>query len=59
MINGRTYATSYNDYNPTPTPDPPSSKTAAAREIYNFFREKGWSKNAICGLLGNIEVETD
>ena len=51
MINGRTYATSYNDYNPTPTPDPPSSKTTAATEIYNFFREKGWSKNAICGFL--------
>ena len=63
MINGRTYATSYNGNNPTPTPDPtpnpPSSKTSAATEIYNFFKGKGWSKNAICGLLGNIEVETD
>ena len=61
MINGRTYATSYNDNTPkpTPTPEPGKSKTAAATEIYNFFRGKGWSKNAICGLLGNIEVETD
>lgn len=61
MIKGRTYATSYNDNSPTPdpyVPKPPSSKTAAATEIYNFFKGKGWSKNAICGLLGNIEVET-
>ena len=67
MIKGRTYATSYNDNTPTPTPTPTpdpyvpvptNSKTAAATEIYNFFKGKGWSKNAICGLLGNIEVET-
>ena len=25
-----------------------------AREIYNFFKGKGWSKNAICALLGNM-----
>ena len=59
MIRGRTYATSYNDNSPTPTPGPaPSSKAAAANEIYDFFRGKGWTKNAICGLLGNMEVET-
>ena len=56
MIDGRTYATSYNtDSEPY---NPPSSKTAAATEIYNFFKNKGWTKNAICGLLGNIEIET-
>jgi len=28
-------------------------------DIYDFFfKKKGWIKNAICGLLGNIEVET-
>jgi hypothetical protein len=59
MIKGRTYATSYNDNNASPTPNPPSSKKiSAATEIYKFFKGKGWSKNAICGLLGNIEVET-
>ena len=60
MIKGRNYATSYNSDSPTPTPtpNPPKSKTAAATEIYNFFKGVGWSKNAICGLLGNIEVET-
>ena len=57
MIKGRTYATSYNDDSSDVTP-PSKSKTAAATEIYNFFKGKGWSKNAICGLLGNIEVET-
>jgi len=61
MIKGRTYATSYNDninepY--VPTPKPTDSRTAGATEIYNFFKSKGWTKNAICGLLGNIEVET-
>ena len=60
MINGRTYATCYNtNQNPDPQPyNPPASKTAAATEIYNFFKNKGWTKNAICGLLGNIEIET-
>ena len=60
MIKGRTYATSYNDDIPDNTDNnqPSKSKTAAATEIYNFFKGKGWSKNSICGLLGNIEVET-
>ena len=61
MIKGRTYATSYNGNSPSPDPDvpkPSNSKTAAATEIYNFFKGKGWTKNSICGLLGNIEVET-
>ncbi len=58
MIKGRTYATSYNSDSTPTDPDPPSSKTGAAKEIFNFFWGKGWSKNAICGLLGNIEVET-
>jgi len=30
-----------------------------AREVYNFFKEKGWTKNAICGMLGNMEYESD
>ena len=30
-----------------------------AREIYGYFYSKGWTLNAICGLLGNIEGESD
>lgn len=26
--------------------------------IYQFLTAKGWSKNAVCGLLGNMEVES-
>ncbi len=60
MIKGRTYAVSYNKDggNDDTQPEPKKSKISAATEIYNFFKGKGWSKNAICGLLGNIEVET-
>ena len=29
-----------------------------ARIIYNYFTSKGWTKNAIAGMLGNIEVES-
>ena len=56
MINGRTYATSYN-FKPDQY-DPPASRAQRAIEIYNFFRGKGWTKNAICGILGNIDTET-
>ena len=57
MINGRTYATSYNTISPNQY-DPPESKATRAIEIYNFFTSRGWSITSICGLLGNIEVET-
>ena len=30
-----------------------------AHEIYNFFKEKEWSLNAICGMLGNMHWESD
>ena len=26
--------------------------------IYNYFRKKGWSPNAICGMLGNMQAES-
>ena len=26
--------------------------------IYNYFTEKGWSINAICGMLGNMQAES-
>ena len=34
------------------------SKNDIAIEIYTFFKGKGWSKNAICGLIGNMDVES-
>jgi hypothetical protein len=64
MIKGRTYAVSVSGGSSGGSSgdgsgsDQPKSKTAAATEIYKFFKGKGWSKNAICGILGNIEVET-
>ena len=30
-----------------------------AKEIYNFFISKGWTVNAICGMLGNMHWESD
>ena len=32
---------------------------ANAKYIYNYLTQKGWSKNAICGLLGNLEAESN
>ncbi|ORX49608.1 hypothetical protein BCR36DRAFT_583693 [Piromyces finnis] len=34
------------------------TKTQVAKEVYNFFKGYGWTKNAICGLLGNMERES-
>ena len=30
-----------------------------ARYIYDFFSEAGWSHNAICGMLGNMQYESN
>lgn len=35
-----------------------SEMTANARYIYNYCTAKGWTKNAICAMLGNIQVES-
>ena len=32
---------------------------SVAKEVYNFFTARGWTKNAICGMLGNMEYESD
>ena len=32
-------------------------KMANARYIYNFFKQQGWTTEAICGMLGNMEME--
>ena len=29
-----------------------------AQYILNFFTSKGWTKNAICGMLGNMQTES-
>lgn len=29
-----------------------------AQYILNYLRDRGWTKNAICGMLGNMEVES-
>lgn len=29
-----------------------------AREIFNFFRAKGWTAQSICGMLGNMQGES-
>ena len=29
-----------------------------AQYILNYFLDKGWSKNAICGMLGNMQTES-
>ena len=35
-----------------------SKMTSNAEYIYSFFKEKGWSKNAICAMLGNMQRES-
>ena len=29
-----------------------------ARYIFNYLKAKGWTKNAICGILGNMQRES-
>lgn len=33
-------------------------KTINAQYILNYLTTKGWTKNAICGMLGNLETES-
>lgn len=33
-------------------------KDENASRIYTFFTKKGWTKEAICGMLGNMDVES-
>lgn len=35
-----------------------SEMTANAKYIYNYFRARDWIKNAICAMLGNMQVES-
>lgn len=32
--------------------------TTNAKYIYSFFRNKGWTNNSICGMLGNMQGES-
>ncbi|OQB14539.1 MAG: Phage Mu protein F like protein [Firmicutes bacterium ADurb.Bin193] len=36
----------------------PEEQVANAEYIYDYLSKKGWTKEAICGLLGNIEYES-
>lgn len=42
-----TYLTSYG-----------TEMTANANYIYSYFKSRGWSKNAICAMLGNMQRES-
>ena len=35
-----------------------AQRNANAEFIYDYLSSQGWSKNAICGLLGNVEKES-
>lgn len=35
-----------------------SEKDENASRIYTFFNKAGWTKEAICGMLGNMDVES-
>ena len=35
-----------------------AQKETNAKFIYNYLKGKGWTKGAICGLLGNVEQES-
>jgi len=32
--------------------------TANAQYILNYLSDKGWTKNAVCGMLGNMQTES-
>lgn len=36
----------------------PAESEVNARVIFAYMRSKGWTKNAICGMLGNMEYES-
>lgn len=36
----------------------PAAMEQNARCVYNYMRAKGWSRNAICGMLGNMDYES-
>ena len=35
-----------------------SEKKVNAQYILNYMRNEGWTKNAVCGMLGNMQVES-
>ncbi|MBP3458754.1 MAG: hypothetical protein J6K58_06065 [Lachnospiraceae bacterium] len=41
-------------YNPLPV----EQQIANAEYIFNYLTKKGWSLKAICGLLGNMHIES-
>lgn len=39
-------------------PLPLAEMTVNAQYILNYLRDRGWTKNAVCGMLGNMQVES-
>lgn len=35
-----------------------SQMTTNAQYILNYLRDRGWTKNAVCGMLGNMQTES-
>ena len=60
MANLRTGSkgTYYGSYVGESEPLSSNEMTVNATYIYNYLSEKGWSKNAIAGMLGNIQAES-
>lgn len=52
MYNGETTAYGSNSYLTL------AQMTINAQCIYDYLLNKGWSKNAICGMLGNMQTES-
>lgn len=51
---GSYYGNLYNDSEPLTT----SEQEVNAQYIYSYLKNKGWSINAIAGMLGNIQAES-
>ncbi|MCU7526198.1 MAG: hypothetical protein HF308_17115 [Ignavibacteria bacterium] len=45
-------------YNPESRPLTMAEMTVNAQYILNYLLAKGWTKNAICGMLGNMQSES-
>ncbi|MDO4431694.1 MAG: phage tail tip lysozyme [Aerococcaceae bacterium] len=44
---------------PTPTPSAPATSMAAnAKKIWDYLTQRGWTKQAVAAVLGNMETES-
>lgn len=53
-----TYGTYWGNTYDTSNPLTMEQMQVNARYIYNFLINRGWTLNAICGLLGNLQTES-